>query len=132
MRKFKKVAVLLLSVILMTCVFISTGCKKQETPEQIVVKVAQYIADAEDEDLSDVSVVSGSVKEDDNTKNGYLIYCKIKVRGYYTLYFFAKYNADSNEISYKDMSKYSSVLGDGYFDKESLDLDLINQMLHNS
>ena len=131
MGKFKKVAVLMLSVILMTCIFISTGCKKQETPEQIVVKVAQYIADAEDEDLSDVSVISGSVKEDDSEENGYLIYCKIKVRGYLTFYFHAKYNAESNEISYSDMSRYSSVLGPGYFDKESLDIDLINQMLHN-
>lgn len=130
MQKLKKLTIIVLSLMLCLMSFVTTGCKKTETPEQMVIKVAQYIAEDNDENLSDVTFISGQVKEDEDEEGRFLIYAKIKVRRY-NMYFYANYYLEDGEISYKDMTSFSSHLGDGYFDTQSLDIDMINYALQN-
>ena len=132
MKNLRKLAIIVLGVILSLSVFTMISCSKEETPEQMVVKVAQYIAEDNDEDLSDVKFVSGKVKESEDEENVYTIYARIKVRGY-TMYFLAYYNSESGDISYIDNTILASYItsSSAYNDTESLDIKSINEALGN-
>lgn len=106
----------------------SLGCGGQ-SKEEVVYKVICKVADAYDEDLSDIRVISGTIKQEEDE---FTIWLKVNINGSYTRYYLGHYNSKTNELDYNDNTYIISVsafVGPNYTATDSFDIVKVNRML---
>ena len=108
---------------LVTIAGMSTACGKN-SKEDIVFTVVCYVAEEYDIEPNEITIQSGSVREDESNDEYDLWIC-VSVDGY-TLCFNGSYKPETEKITYKRMS---GNLGPLFYDTDDFDIKEVNNKL---
>lgn len=132
----KKLIMVIISTVILVCSLVGiTGCGKKITKEDIAYETITYVAEHEGVKTKYVTLLSGSLKQEDN--GDYLGYFVVRSM-IYTLYYTGTYNPKTKEITYRDttsiieQSEQDFGVGAGplYTTTDSFNIDKVNKRLH--
>ncbi|MBE5756296.1 MAG: hypothetical protein E7342_00680 [Clostridiales bacterium] len=130
MKTLSKLLVVLLAIA--TCLSVFVGCGKL-TKEDIAYNMICYVAEDNQQDIANITLMSGTLKEDEN--GNYEAWFKVKV-GYFTFYYMGTYYVDTEKIDYTDVSHLVNLTPTGagplYLATDSFNIDKVNNKLINS